>query len=274
MGNQSHRENQQNKTNKISGSMIVNQNHWYWNLVFVCFLDGFGYPLILKSCFFVVFSMALATHWFWNLGFLVLFGFLDGFGYPLVLESWFSWFSLWFLVTHWSFLVNMCMLKVLFRQSETTHKLENMYMACCQKWCFPTIKHHSFWNGASRLGKTHCFNITYAKNLGTTGCRSHIYIYIYIYIYMYIYTCLGRRSCMRGKCGVKPYRVIILIVVIILVALSSLLMWLILIMSCLILFILLIILLRRRLGWLSCPGKLRTGKCAGLRGRSSRNLEL
>ena len=42
---------------------------------FCCFvvLDGFRYPLVLKSyfCFCLVFSMVLATHWFWNLGFLV-----------------------------------------------------------------------------------------------------------------------------------------------------------------------------------------------------------
>ena len=52
--------------------------------------------------------MALAARWFWNLGFL---GFLYGFCLPIDL------------------LVNMRMLKVLFRHSETTHKLDNMYMA-------------------------------------------------------------------------------------------------------------------------------------------------
>ena len=75
MGNNNHRENQQTKTNKMSGSMVLVHDQWFWNLVFVCF--GF------------VFSMAFVTHWFWNLGFLRCCGFLDGFGYPLVLKSWF-----------------------------------------------------------------------------------------------------------------------------------------------------------------------------------------
>ena len=50
--------------------------------------------------------MALATHWSWNIGFLVVcFCFLNGFGYPLILESWlscFDWFSLWFWLSQWS----------------------------------------------------------------------------------------------------------------------------------------------------------------------------
>ena len=117
------------------------------------FVFGFGYPLVLKSwfsLFLFVLSMALATHWFWNLGFLFLCLYYLWFwlsigseilvlaihpnvctfdGYPLVLASWLSWFYQWLLVTHWSVLVNMCMLKVLFRHNETTHKLENVYMA-------------------------------------------------------------------------------------------------------------------------------------------------
>ena len=152
MGNENHREY---KKKKISEPMIVNQNHWSWNLVLFdcfCILDGFRYPLVLKSwfsllfvysrwfwlpigseilVFFVVcvFSMVLATHWFWNLGFLGFVGILYGFGYPLILESWLFWFYPWFLVTHWSFLINMCMLKVLFCHRETTHKVENLYTA-------------------------------------------------------------------------------------------------------------------------------------------------
>ena len=55
-----------NKTTKISGPMVVTQNHWSWNL-----------------------------------GFLFVLCFIDGFRYPLILTSWFScvvWFSLWFLL--------------------------------------------------------------------------------------------------------------------------------------------------------------------------------
>ena len=124
-----------NKHTKILEPMIVNQNHWSWNRVlFVLFLYALWFSLpigteILVVLFVFVFSMVFVTHWFWNLGFLVCVCILDGFGYPLILESWLSWFYPWFVVTHWSFLVNMCMLKVLFRHSETTHKLENMYMA-------------------------------------------------------------------------------------------------------------------------------------------------
>ena len=101
--------------------MILVHDHWFWNLFFVvcCILDGFGYPLVLKSWFsllfwysrwfwlpigseilvfllLLVFSMVFVTHWFWNLGFLGFVGILDGFGYPLVLKSWFSWFVLVF----------------------------------------------------------------------------------------------------------------------------------------------------------------------------------
>ena len=57
-----------------------------------------GSEILIFLCV-LVFSVVLATHWFWNLGFLVFVGFLDGFGYPLVLKSWFSCFclySLWF----------------------------------------------------------------------------------------------------------------------------------------------------------------------------------
>ena len=63
--------------------MIVDPNHWSWNLVFV-----FWFSL-----------------WFWlSIGseilvFLFFFDCLNGFGYPWILESWFScfyWFSRWF----------------------------------------------------------------------------------------------------------------------------------------------------------------------------------
>ena len=149
--------------------MVVNQNHWSWNLLFCLF-------------FVCVFSMVLVTNWFWNLGFLVfwfvrwfwlpigskilvflfccfLYGFgyplvlkswfclfvyvlFYGFGCPLILESWFSWFYLRLLVTHWSFLVNMRMLKVLFRHSETTHKLENMYIAQAERLFWKVVFPH------------------------------------------------------------------------------------------------------------------------------------
>ena len=49
--------------------------------------------------------MVFATHWYWNLGFLRLFGFLYGFGYPLILESCFCCvclFSGWFWLSQWS----------------------------------------------------------------------------------------------------------------------------------------------------------------------------
>ena len=132
MGNENHREYKTNqkyqdfRTNDREPESLILKSCFCF-----CILDGCRYPLVLKSWFscLFVFSMVLATHWFWNLGFLGLFGILDGFGYPLILESWLSWFYAWLLVTHWSFLVNMCMLKVLFRHSETTHRLENVYMA-------------------------------------------------------------------------------------------------------------------------------------------------
>ena len=62
---------------------------------FLGFLDGFGYPLDLKSCFccfcFLVFSMVLAIYGSWNLGFLFLFCFLYGFGYPSGLHTCIAW---------------------------------------------------------------------------------------------------------------------------------------------------------------------------------------
>ena len=114
MGSQNHWENQQqtrtprfqnqwiataiektNKNNnKISVSMVVNPNHWYWKIVLLLlfvFSRWFGLPIgpeILVFLVFVVLSMVLATHGSWNLGFLVLFvGFLDGFGYPSGLHT-------------------------------------------------------------------------------------------------------------------------------------------------------------------------------------------
>ena len=141
--------------------------------------------------------MALGTNWSWNLVFLFVC---------------FCWFSRLVLVTHWPFLVYMCMLKVLFRHSETTHKLETNRWprrnACFQKWCFPTTKQPSFWKVASRLGETLCFNIRCATNWVSTANLFHIYIYthtslplslyiyiyifmyMYIYIYIYVYTCI------------------------------------------------------------------------------------
>ena len=148
--------------------MIVNQNHWSWNLVvlFCLYSRWFSLPIGSEVLVFLVVVCildVLATHWFWNIGFLVCVGILDGFGYPLILESWLSWFYPWIVVTHWSFLFNMCMLKVLFRLSETTHKLETFKWPrrndCFEKWCFPSIKQHVVWNRASRLGETHLFNI-------------------------------------------------------------------------------------------------------------------
>ena len=53
---------------------------------------------ILVALFLLVFSMAFVTHWFWNLGCFVFVGFLYGFRYPLVLKYWlfcFCWCSLW-----------------------------------------------------------------------------------------------------------------------------------------------------------------------------------
>ena len=85
-----------NKNTTISGSMVVSPNPRSWNrcvIVFVCFLYGFGHPLVLKSCLFLflfsrwlwlsigleilvfffgsVFPRVLVTNWYWNLGVLV-----------------------------------------------------------------------------------------------------------------------------------------------------------------------------------------------------------
>ena len=84
-------QRKQTKTNKHnfrindSGSRSLVLKSCFFCFVFVCFLYGFRYPLVLKS-------------WF-----SCFCGFLDGFGYPLVLKSSFSclfWFSLWFLLSH------------------------------------------------------------------------------------------------------------------------------------------------------------------------------
>ena len=94
MGNENHREYTTNKTNnKISEPMIVNRNHWSWNIVFVVFfgiLDGFRYPLVLKSWFscFVWYS-----RWFWLpigseiLVFLVGFVFSMVFAIPYIISA-------------------------------------------------------------------------------------------------------------------------------------------------------------------------------------------
>ena len=71
MDSQNHREDK-TKTNKISGSIVVNPNHmlfsrWFWLpmdpgilvFLFFGFLDGFGYPSGLHTCIVLVFSMVL-----------------------------------------------------------------------------------------------------------------------------------------------------------------------------------------------------------------------
>ena len=168
--------------------MIVNQNHWSWNIVFFC-----------CSLFF---SMVFVTHWFWNLGFLGLFGILDGFGYPLVLTSSFSCFFFFkmvfsmLLAIHWfwnlgclgfihgfrlpidSFWLTCACWKCCFAIAKQRINLKTCIWprrkTCFEKWCFPSIKQHIFWNGASRLGETHFFNIEYAKNGSTTAGLSLI----------------------------------------------------------------------------------------------------
>ena len=213
-GSQNHRENQTTtkqdfRTSDSSSRSLVLKYCCYiciyiYIYIYIGFLDGFGYPLILESCFcfVLVFSMVLATHRFWNLGFLVVVvvvvvGFLDGFGYPLILKSWFSCLfcvlygfinGFWYASSQ-RHLECACW-KCCFAKANQRINLKTCTWprrnACCQKWCFPTMKQHNCWNVASRQGETLHFNIQYAQNGGTTATLSlsHIYIYIYIYIYM------------------------------------------------------------------------------------------
>ena len=72
--------------------MIVNPNHWSWNLgclVLLVFSMALAthWSWNLGLLVFLVFSLVLATHWSWNLGCLALFGFLYGFGYPIGLHT-------------------------------------------------------------------------------------------------------------------------------------------------------------------------------------------
>ena len=152
-------------------------SRWLWLpigsgilFLFVGFLNGFGYPLVLKSCFFCflfVFSMVLATNWFWNFGFL---GFIFGFWLPIG--------PFWLTCACWR-----CCFAIAKQCINLKTCIWPRRKACFEKWCFPTVTQHSFWNGASHLGETHFFNIEYVKNIGTTECLSHIYIYIYIYVF-------------------------------------------------------------------------------------------
>ena len=109
MENEHHREYQQKqKKHKISGSMILVHDHWFWNLIFVFvgILDGFRYPLVLKSwfsCFvwysrwfslpigseivFFVFSMVLLPIGSEILVFLLLFVFSMVFAIPYIISA-------------------------------------------------------------------------------------------------------------------------------------------------------------------------------------------
>ena len=130
--------------------------------------------------------MVLATHWSWNLVFVC---FLYGFGYPLVLKSWFSCLFCGFLYCCWLPIVPFCSTcacwKCCFAITKQRINLKTCIWprrnSCFQKWCPPTIKQHNFWNVASRLGETHLFNITYAKMGSPQRPFSHISLYIYIY---------------------------------------------------------------------------------------------
>ena len=170
MGNQSHRENTHNKKINIPGSLILVHDHWSWSLVlfvvFCLFSLWFWLPIgseILVFLFCLVFSMVLATHWFWNLCFL---GFIYGCWLPID--------PFWLTCACWK-----CCFAIAKQHINLKTCIWPRRNACFEKWCFPTIKQHNFWNGASRLGETHFFNIEYAKNWGTTASLSHIYIYIY-----------------------------------------------------------------------------------------------
>ena len=157
---------------------MVLVTHWFWNLGFLVF---FVFSMVLAThwfwnlgflvCLFVV-SMALATHCFWNLGFL---GFIYGFWLPIG--------SFWLTCACWK-----CCFAIAKQRLNLKTCIWPRRNACFEKLCFPTIKQHNFWNGASRLGEAHFFNIEYTNNLGTTAPLSHIYIYIYIYTYTHIYT--------------------------------------------------------------------------------------
>ena len=127
-------------------------------------------PIGSEILFLLVFSMVPAIHWFWDLGFL---GFIYGFRLPID--------PFWLICACWK-----CCFAIAKQHINLKTCIWPRRNACFETWCFPSIKQHIFWHGASRLGETHLFNIEYAYNGGTTGCLSHIYIYIYIYIWLYM----------------------------------------------------------------------------------------
>ena len=116
----------------------------FWCVWFCCFSQWLWLPIGLDIlCFLIclVFSMVVAIHWSWN---VVSFGF----SWWILATHW-SWnlgFLIWFLlflclfVTHWSFLENMCMLRVLFRQAKQRINLNTCIWprrnGFVQTWCF------------------------------------------------------------------------------------------------------------------------------------------
>ena len=162
MGNESHREYKQKWKNKQRF-----QNQWSWTRIIDTeslfgILDGFRYPLVMKSCFFfvfLVFSMVLATHWLWKFGFLSFLvlsmvlaihwfwnlgcvGFIHGFWLPSD--------SFWLTCACWK-----CCFAIAKQRINLKTCIWPRRNACFEKWCFPSIKQHTCWNWASRLGGTH-----------------------------------------------------------------------------------------------------------------------
>ena len=127
---------------------MVLATHWFWNLVF-CFL---------------ILSMVLAIHWFWNLGCL---GFIHGFWLPID--------SFWLTCACWK-----CCFAIAKQRINLKTCIWLRRYACFEKWCFPSIKQHTFWIWASRLGET----LFHHRICQKSGHHSLPFSYIYIYIYI------------------------------------------------------------------------------------------